>query len=185
MNRTQKLITLACCWLAFVALPGVAFAQDDDPEEEPVFDLFRSTGVTELQLQGSLGLATDDDATNFGQVEAIYGWFFTENQEVGGRAKLRIFDDRDGDLDFSGVVGPFYRYNFLSGEIVPYVGAALEASFGDAFTGDVLLEVEGGSRFFLDRNTAFTVAASVYYDVDASELSDVLNVFFGFSHFWQ
>jgi hypothetical protein len=37
----------------------------------------------------------------------------------------------------------------------------------------------------VDRSTAFTVAGTLNYDVDANDFSDVLNVFFGFSHFWE
>jgi hypothetical protein len=172
--------------LALVIVPGAASAQEDVAEEAPVFDLFQSTGVTELQLQGTLLLALDDDkANNAGLAQGSYGWFFTERQEVGGSATVIVFDDPGGDLDFAGSAGPFYRFNFQSGEIMPYVGAALAATFGDFTQGDVQLQLEGGARFFVDRSTAFTVAGTLNYDVDANDFSDVLNVFFGFSHFWE
>lgn len=185
MNRAQTILTATFLLLALLAVPGTAAAQDDTMDQAGILDLFQPDGSTELQFQGNLALALNDDLPNFGVAVANYGKFITEHQEVGGRALLFVADDADGDIDFSGAAGPFYRYNFLTGEIAPYVGAAVTASFGDFTPGDVLLELEGGSRFFLDRNLAFTVAGTLNYDVDESELREVLNIFFGFSYFWQ
>jgi hypothetical protein len=140
----------------------------------------QQAGDTELQLQGSLSLSLDDDVQDSGSVFVNYGWFFTDRQEVGASVFASIFED--GDV--GGFGGPFYRYNFVSGTTVPYVGAAVGATFGDFSTGDVLLTLEGGVRWFLQRNIAFTLAGSTNYDVDASELQDRLQVLFGFSYIW-
>lgn len=139
-------------------------------------------GDTELQLQGSLSLALDDEFEDSGSANAIYGRFFTQQQEIGGALRLNF--NSDGDL--SGSVGPFYRYNFLtSGKAVPYVGAAVAATFGEYQGGDVQLDLEGGSRWFLARNMAFTLSGLYSYDVDASEFADRLTVLFGFSYLWD
>jgi hypothetical protein len=139
-------------------------------------------GDTELQLQGSLSLGLDDEFDNAGSANAIYGLFFTERQEVGGA--LRVNFNSDGDL--SGAAGPFYRYNFpTSGKAVPYVGAAVAATFGEYQGGDIQLDLEGGSRWFLARNMAFTLSGLYSYDVDASEFADRLAVLFGFSYLWD
>lgn len=142
----------------------------------------QETGDTELQLQGSLSLSFSDDIDDSGTANAIYGRFFTDRQEVGGILRTSITED--GDL--GGAVGPFYRYNFgMRGKAVPYVGAAVVASFGEYRGGDVQLDLEGGSRWFLDRNMAFTLSGVYSYDVDSSEFSKVLEVLFGFSYFWD
>ena len=140
----------------------------------------QEAGDTELQLQGSLSLGLSDEVQDVGSVFVNYGRFFTDRQEVGGSVALFIIED--GDV--GGFGGPFYRYNFASGTTVPYIGAAAGASFGDYSTGDVLLTFEGGVRWFLQRNIAFTLAGSTNYDVDESELADQLQVLFGFSHIW-
>lgn len=139
-------------------------------------------GDTELQFQGALRLSFDDDVDDQGTLTASWGRFFTDNQEVGA-AILTQFDS-DGDL--AGYGGPFYRYNFIGrDDVVPYVGAASFFSFGDIGAGDVLLTGEGGVRWFLERNIAFSVAGVAYYDVDESDLADFLTVQFGFSYFWD
>ena len=140
----------------------------------------QQAGDTELQLQGSLSLSLDDEVQDSGSVFVNYGRFFTDRQEAGVSVFASIFED--GDI--GGFGGPFYRYNFASGKTVPYVGAALGATFGDFSTGDVLLTLEGGVRWFLQRNIAFTLAGNTNYDVDESELQDRLQVLFGFSYVW-
>lgn len=141
----------------------------------------QEAGDTELQLQGSLNLAFSDDFEDTGTVNALYGRFLTDRQEVG--ATVGAFFVSDGDL--AGVAGPFYRYNFLSdGKAVPYVGAAVLATFGEYTGGDVQLDLEGGARWFLDRNAAFSLAGRYSYDVDASDFADRLQVLFGFSYLW-
>lgn len=139
-------------------------------------------GDSEFQLQGSLNLGISGDVDDSGTVNVLYGRFFTEHQEVGGT--LGAFIDSNGD--WSGVGGPFYRYNFTSdGKLVPYAGAALTTTFGEYAGGDYLLSLEGGARYFVSRSTAFTVAGTYYYDVDASDFADYLQVLFGFSYVWN
>lgn len=155
--------------VGLVALAAPALAQQQE-------------GDTELQLQGSLSLATSSDFEHSGGVNVNYGRFFTDHQEWGV-AVVATFHE-EGDLGGAG--GPFYRYNFSTGETVPFVGAAAFAGFGDGPAGDgALLAVEGGVRFFLDRNRAFSVTGQQLYSIDQSELADTLNVLFGFSIFWS
>jgi hypothetical protein len=137
-------------------------------------------GDTELQVQGSLSLALNDDFDNSGSVTVNYGRFFKARQEAG-ISTFAIFND-DGDL--AGFGGPFYRYNFSDGKTVPYVGAALGVAFGDYAVGDSLLTLEGGVRWFLERNIAFSLAATTNYDIDESEIADRLQLLFGFSYVW-
>lgn len=140
----------------------------------------QTAGDSELQLQGSLTLGLNGDVPDNGSVFLNYGRFFTDRQEVG----VSVFTFIINDGDFAGFGGPFYRYNFSSGKTVPYVGAAAAAPFGEFATGDILLTFEGGVRWFLERNIAFTLAANSNYDVDASDFSDQLQVLFGFSYVW-
>jgi hypothetical protein len=122
------------------------------------------------------------DAQDSGAANLIYGRFLTNKQEVGGT--VGAFINSNGD--WSGVGGPFYRYNFVSGgKLVPYTGVEATTTFGQYAGGDVLLNLEGGFRYFVNRNTAFTVAGSYQYDVDASDFADYLQVFFGFSYVWN
>jgi len=147
----------------------------------PVFGQ-QQEGDTELQLQGSLRLATSSDFEHSGGANVTYGRFVTDRQEWGVTATATFTED--GDL--GGTAGPFYRYNFGTGETVPFVGAAAVASFGDDSFGDnALLSAEGGVRFFLDRNRAFTVTGQTFYSIEESEFADSLNVLFGFSVFWS
>jgi hypothetical protein len=140
-------------------------------------------GDTELQLQGSLSLALDEDLDDSGTVNVLFGRFFTRGQEIGATVRADI----SGDGDVGGAAGPFYRYNFLTGgKTVPYLGAAAVATFGEnQGGGDVQLDLEGGSRWFLSRNMAFTLSGVYSYDVDASEFADRLRVLFGFSYLWN
>lgn len=167
MNRTLLFATLA---LSLMSSPA-AWAQQEE-------------GDTELQVQGTLYLEIgSSDQDNSGFVRGLYGRFFTDQQQYGLTLTLGFNDQ--GDIGGNG--GPFYRYNFdVAEDMVPYVGAALTTGFGDfVLGGDVLATLEAGNRWFLDRDTAFTIAAEVYYDIDASDLSDQVAITFGFSHFWN
>jgi hypothetical protein len=169
-----------------LATASAAHAQDEEPERFDVLALVGDLGDSELMIQGATSISLDDvEGGNTGSILASWGWFFTENQQVGAKTILVIRDDAKGDLDLGGAGGPFYRYNFLTGEIAPFVGASLLASFGDYRSGDVSLEIEGGVRWFLSRNLAFSVAGSIDYDVDEHELDDRLGVVIGLSYFWR
>lgn len=140
----------------------------------------QEAGDTELQLQGTISISNTDGGTDSGGVSATYGRFLTLRQEVGGN--ITGFLDEEGD--FGGTVGPFYRFNFSNENIVPYVGAAATTTFGD-FGGDdnLLLNLEGGVRFFLDRKTAFTIQGLTYQS-DNQDFGDHLFIILGFSHLW-
>ncbi len=140
-------------------------------------------GDLELQLQGALWLALDDAYEDIGVANVRFGKFLTDRQEIGGTI-LAVFN---GDGDIGGTGGPFWRFNFTgNSKTVPYVGAAVQTGFGEFYSeSDVLATLEGGVRWFLQRNMAFTVGAQMDYDVDESEFSDYLGVLFGFSYFWE
>jgi hypothetical protein len=160
--------------LMFIAMMGLMIALPSLAQQE--------RGDGEFQLQGSLNLGISGDVDDSGTINLLYGRFLTEHQEVGGT--IGTFINSSGD--WSGFGGPFYRYNFTNdGKLVPYAGGALTATFGDFSQSDYLLSLEGGARYFVNRNTAFTVAGTYYYDVDASEFADYLQVLFGFSYVWN
>jgi|GEM_PF-6926578 len=162
----MKLTTFAVVFVSILLLAPASWAGQGD---------------TELQLQGALIISTGDFSDS-GTASASYGWFWTEEQEIG--VKTSTFFNSDGDL--AGSLGPFYRYNFLiDDEMVPYVGGAATFGFGDSFVGDANLELEAGSRWYLDRNISFSVAAQTYYDIDQSDLADFVVIQFGFSYFWD
>lgn len=139
-------------------------------------------GDTELQLQGSLFVGGDQGES--GGVSALLGRFFTDYQEVGLNVSGSYTSNGGG---FAGTGGPYYRYNFSTGKVVPYLGIAVESSFGHAF-GDIgtttLLSGEGGVRYFVDRHTAFTVSANKSYLVKSKEFDKSVSIQFGFSHLW-
>lgn len=139
-------------------------------------------GDTELQLQGSLFVGGDQGES--GGVSALMGRFFTDYQEFGLNVSGSYSSDGGG---FNGSGGPFYRYNFSTGKVVPYLGLAVESSFGNAFGGagtTTLFTGEGGVRYFVDRHTAFTVSATKLYLVKSKEFDKSISIQFGFSHLW-
>lgn len=161
----MRRIILAMVAIALVTSPAIAQQEKGD---------------TELQFQGSLSIGISGDQEDTGSFAINWGRFVTQQNELGISAFA--FFTEDGDI--SGVGGPFWRLNFGSGTTVPYIGLSAYTDFGDFSTGDVFANVEGGSRWFLKRNVAFTLAGSILYDFDESDFADNLQVLFGFSYFW-
>jgi hypothetical protein len=140
----------------------------------------QNTGDTELQLQGSLSVSGSGDQDTSGTVTVVLGHFFTDLQEVGAGVTGTFITGK-----FVGSVAPFYRYNFSTGKIVPYLGVNAGTTFGKIAGGtSTLASVEGGVRFFVDRKTAFTVETSKTYFFKAKEFDKGLTIQFGFSHLW-
>ncbi len=138
-------------------------------------------GDSELQLQGSLSFDFGSDGEDSGKVVLTYGRFFTDNQEWG----LSVLGTIDSEGKLGGIGGPFWRINFGSEKTVPYLGVAAVTAFGGSDTDqDLLLQGEGGVRWFLNRNMAFTLGGLTRYDVDESEFSETLDILFGFSYFF-
>lgn len=160
-------IVLVVAILALIATPTLAQQESGD---------------FELQAQGTLRLVTSGDSESFGTVLFNYGRFFTQNQQIGG-AIVGSFNE-DGDLKLSG--GPFYRYNIPRREganMVPYTGASVK--FGESYlSDDISIALEGGTRFFLNQSTAFSVGASTEYSIDEQEFADTIQVLFGLSYLW-
>jgi hypothetical protein len=142
----------------------------------------QGSGDTELQLQGSLSVGGSGDQKDSGSVAVQLGRFFTDYQEIG----LTGFGSFQSDGKFGGFGGPYYRYNFSAGNVVPYLGVSVGSTFG-SFSSDgttTIASGEGGARFFLDRKTAFTVAATKTYFFKQKEFDKGLTIQFGFSHLW-
>ena len=138
-------------------------------------------GDNEIQVQGTLSIGTSSNQSDFGAVEGKYGRFVTANQQVGVEVTAFLLDQHK----LAGYGGPFYRYNFSTGKVVPYLGVAAAASFGSFGTGKGgRLDFEGGFRYFLDRRTAFTAAATTAYTFDDHSFGKDLEFLFGFSHLW-
>jgi hypothetical protein len=139
------------------------------------------TGDTELQLQGNLSVAGSGDQDNSGSVSVILGHFFTDLQEIGADVTGTFV----ANGKFVGSVAPFYRYNFSTGKIVPYLGVTAGTTFGNTGGGtSTLASVEVGARFFVDSKTAFTVNTGKSYFFKQKEFDPGLNIAFGFSHLW-
>lgn len=155
-------------WILVLALlSSPAFAQ-------------QTAGSSEFQLQGSLDIDTSGDVGTSGSVTALWGRFLTDHHQIGASAFALVFED-----DVFGFGGPFYRYNFSTEKTVPYLGAAAATSFGESGpSDDLLITLEAGVRYFLDRDTAFSVAAVAEYGTDSQEFSDRLRLVFGFSRLW-
>ena len=140
-------------------------------------------GDNEIQVQGSLSLSTQGAQQSSGSAVAKYGRFLTDYQQVG----LDLTASITGYNKISGSGGPFYRYNFSNGKLVPYLGASIAGSFGNSGAGfgkGGELDVEGGFRYFLDRRTAFTASAQARYSFDNSGFYKTIDLLFGFSHLW-
>ena len=166
---TKPGLVLALALASVLTIAGVAVGQ-------------QQKGDSELQIQGSLNLDFNSGGQDNGSVSLTWGRFFTDNQEAG--LSVFTFFNQDGDL--AGFGGPFWRFNFGSGKTVPYAGLAATTAFSDNdVSGDVLLTFEGGVRWFLERNIAFSLAGQTSYDIDNSDLDDRLRVLFGFSYFWK
>lgn len=196
MVRRYFTISVLCLVSALVATPGKASAQQSTTDDKSVLDLILPSDGTELQLQGATSIALNDNQKHSGTIFGSYGWFITKRQQVGASAVVTIRDsgdfngDGNGGFKLTGFGGPFYRYNLLTGKVAPYVGGSLAFTFGDYGNGvqgpsNYLLELEVGSRWFLRRDVSFNASAGILYDVDQSELSDSIDVRFGFSYFWQ
>jgi len=142
----------------------------------------QGSGDTELQLQGSLSVGGSGDQKDSGSVAVQLGRFFTDYQEVG----LNAFGVFQSDGKFGGFGGPYYRYNFSTGKVVPYLGASAGTTFGKFGGGgtSTIAGGEAGVRFFLDRKTAFTVGATKTYFFKTKEFDKGLTIQFGFSHLW-
>ena len=139
------------------------------------------TGDTELQLQGSLSLATSSAKDSSGTVDVRYGRFLTDLQQAGFETSLQV----TGHNKVGGYGGPFYRYNFSTGKLVPYIGATAAVAFGHSdFGKGGRFNAEGGFRYFLDRRTAFTAAGTTGYSFDSHTWDKGVQVLFGFSHLW-
>ncbi|HSS49999.1 MAG TPA: hypothetical protein VLX28_13770 [Thermoanaerobaculia bacterium] len=140
----------------------------------------QGTGDTELQFQGSLtvGGSGDDNGT----VNVQLGRFFTDYQEIG----ITGIGSFQSDGKFGGFGGPYYRYNFSTGNVVPYLGVSAGSTFGTFSSAGTttIASGEGGARFFLDRKTAFTVSATKLYFFKQKEFDKGLTIQFGFSHLW-
>lgn len=143
----------------------------------------QGSGDTELQLQGILSIGGSGSHKDSGSVDVQLGRFFTEYQEIG----LNVRGNFTGDGKFGGAGGPYYRYNFSTGSVVPYLGVSAGSTFGTSsnFEGtSTIAQGEGGARFFLNRTTAFTVSATKQYAFKQKEFDKGLTIQFGFSHLW-
>lgn len=164
----MKLVWIGVGLVAIVAVPQAGYAQE-------------ARGDNEVQVQGSVSLATSSNETSFGSLDVKLGRFFTDRQQVGLEVTGFVFDRHK----VAGYGGPFYRYNFSTGKVVPYVGASVAALFGSFGNGKgARVDGEAGVRYFLDRRTAFTVAGSTGYSFDDSSFTKRLVLLFGFSHLW-
>ena len=138
----------------------------------------QSSGDTELQLQGNVHVGGSGDQDS-GSVNGRLGRFFTDYQEIG----LDATGTFQADGKFGGSGGAFYRYNFSTGNIVPYLGASAGSTFGQGQT-STIAKAEAGVRFFVDRKTAFTVETTKTYFFKTKEYDKGLTIQFGFSHLW-
>ena len=136
----------------------------------------------ELQLQGALLLDRSDNDRSTGLVILRPGYFLTDRHQVG----LTITGHLAGD-EFSGDVGPFYTFNIPEREnapFTPYLLTGIMTSLGDSNSkkGETI-SLGGGMRFPLTEQNTFSISIETDYDLKESELSDLLRVQFGFSHF--
>jgi hypothetical protein len=137
-------------------------------------------GDTELQFQGSLSLSTESAGNDSGSAGVNWGRFFTDQQEAG----VTVFTFFNSSGDLSGYGGPFWRLNLGRGKTVPFVGTSAAVTFGDFSSGDSIVNLEGGVRWFLSRSAAFTLGGLYTYDVKEEDFSDSMQVLFGFSYLW-
>lgn len=138
-------------------------------------------GDNEIQLQGSLRIPLSGNNQESGSAIINWGRFVTDKNEVGVRLDLAF--NSNGDLD--GAIGPFWRYNFGTGEVVPFIGTAATVPFSQ-FTvkSEAVVQFEAGIRWLLQRNIAFSVTGRTHYFFRTSEFSKDVDMLFGFSYYW-
>ena len=138
-------------------------------------------GDIELQLQGTLTIGLESGVDDSGSAFLNIGRFATNSHEFG----VSVLGTFNSDGDLGGFGGPFWRCNFGRSKTVPFIGVAAYTSFGDSSGSDFLVNLEGGIRWYLERNMAFSLSGTTFYDVDESDFVDSLNVLFGFSYFFD
>ncbi len=146
----------------------------------------------EFGIFGTAIVGIEDDAPTVVITGASWGRFVTKSIQVGVTGSIIFTDDEDGDSLF-GLAGPYARYNFRNdAKAMPFVGLGAwvrleEDEFDeldDDDTGDVLLNLEIGTRFMVTEELAFSVLGSYLVDVDSGEGAPFLTIGAGFSYFF-
>ena len=117
--------------------------------------IFRDT--SELGVSGMV----DFNSANGTLIDltTLYGYFWEDYIEIGG--KVNIMDDDSNSL---WSIGGFGEYDFdLGMELVPFVSAGLSIAQGKSDTADenniaLVLDVQGGAKYFISDNTALSAA---------------------------
>jgi len=110
------------------------------------------------------GAGTNDKDFNDGSFSLTLtpGYFISNEVEIGVRQTLTYADG------FNGATFGFVDYNFNNvgdGKLVPYVGIAAGASYGEDVDTDWSAGPEIGARYFVNSTTFINVNATYQFDL--------------------
>ena len=139
------------------------------------------------EVEFTFNYTDTDEVGSTLQFDLLYGWFLTENHEIGLLANyFDISSDVADELDVDGgSFGGFYRYNFGGDVWSPFLGARVSTAFGDLGDAyDLGYGVEAGARYLVGDHAA--IVGRLFWEKlqaaeDFIEDSDTLGVAIGLS----
>jgi outer membrane autotransporter protein len=123
--------------VALLALPAMSLAQFE-------------AGNWALELSGQGNNDQDFENGSFA-AQAELGYFLSKELEVGLRQSIQWSDF--GDSTWAGTTGVFADYHFDLDRWQPYVGAAVQYSYGDEVDETWFGGPEGGVKYFVNSTT--------------------------------
>ena len=142
---------------ALAGVLGLAFLSPQASAEPEAGDF-------EVTLSGSGTSSKGFDSTAFG-IAGSFGWFWTDNIEIGVRKSAAIADSED-DTDYAGSIRAFVDYHFDLGKVQPFVGFSLGAEYGDNVNDNFILGPEVGLKYFVKPKTFLFGQAAYQFNVD-------------------
>lgn len=133
---------------------------------------YQSKGDSTLQLGGGFFHAQGADVGTL-NVDLAYGYFLTENWQLGVMQTLGYSFIEDGDDQWSASTIPYINYNFRTQEsFQPFVGAFIGASYNeDDITGTLGPQV--GFKSFINDTTYILVRYRYEWFFDELEYNDI------------
>lgn len=140
-------------------------------------------GDKELTLSGTGSSESSMDKAKFG-VNAGYGWFYTDELELGVRQSLNYVDQPNTSSNtLNGSTTGFVDYNFTflrhsdsaMKRAVPFLGAGLGGAYGKGVKDSALGGLEAGLKYYVRPKTFILTA--VQYQYFFTNFNDIDNGF--------
>ena len=125
-------------------------------------------GDWEFTLGGSGSADNEFDSGGF-SVAGSFGYFATENVEVGVRQGLGFASS--GDV-WDGSTRLFVDYHFLVGKFVPFIGANIGYVYGTDFDDTFAAAPEVGFKYYVREKTFVFAAAEYLWFFDEARAAD-------------